>query len=175
MNATDVMIFAGLAILVIATQVGRRSLSLHRLLLPLVGVGFAAQHYLQGIPTVGGDLDFEVALAAAGAAFGLLAGALMRVEHDPLTGRIMTQAGVAYAALWAIVFGSRLVFAWGASNLWTHQIAQFSLQHEITGAAAWTAAFLLMALTMVAARTAVVAGRALLVSSLRPRLTEAEA
>jgi hypothetical protein len=39
---------------------------------------------------------------------------------------------------------------------------QFSLQHAITGSAAWTAAFVLMALSMVVARTVVVSMRALL-------------
>ena len=46
---------------------------------------------------------------------------------------------------------------WG---IWSYQVMQFSLQHEITGSAAWTAAFVLMALSMVVARTAVVAVRA---------------
>jgi DMSO/TMAO reductase YedYZ heme-binding membrane subunit len=62
-----------------------------------------------------------------------------------------------------IVFGGRLAFAWAASNLWSHQVGQFSVQHAITGSSAWTAAFVLMALSMVLARTGVVALRALLV------------
>jgi hypothetical protein len=61
------------------------------------------------------------------------------------------------------VFGGRLAFAWAASHLWSQQVAQFSLQHAITGSAAWTAAFILMALSMVLARTVVTAARALLV------------
>ena len=38
----------------------------------------------------------------------------------------MTQAGIAYAALWSVVFGGRLAFAWAATNLWPHQVMQFS-------------------------------------------------
>jgi hypothetical protein len=86
----------------------------------------------------------------------------MGVERDEQTGRIVTEAGVAYATLWVIVFGGRLAFAWAATNLWPHQVMQFSVQHAITDSAAWTAAFVLMALSMVVTRTAVVAARALL-------------
>jgi hypothetical protein len=162
MNGTEIITFAGLATLIIATQIGRRQLTARRLLLPFLAAGIVAYHYLHGVPTVGGDLDFEVSLSVAGALCGLLAGGLMGVERDEETGRIVTEAGIAYAALWVIVFGGRLAFAWAASNLWSHQVAQFSLQHAITGSAAWTAAFVLMALSMVVARTAVVAMRALL-------------
>ncbi|MBV9280775.1 MAG: hypothetical protein JOZ41_11880 [Chloroflexi bacterium] len=173
MNATEILTFVGLAALIIGTQVGRHPLTPRRLLLPFAAalVGF---HYLQTIPTVGGDLDFDIALSLAGAACGVLAAFLMGVERDGRTGRIVLQAGLAYAALWVIVFGGRLAFAWAASNVWTHQVEQFSLQHEITGNAAWTAAFVLMALSMVVARTAVVAIRALLVARPLPLQPAAE-
>jgi DMSO/TMAO reductase YedYZ heme-binding membrane subunit len=168
MNSTEIITFVGLAAFIIATQMGRRRLSLRRLLLPFLAVGVVAYHYLHSVPTVGGDLDFEISLSLAGALCGVLAARLMNVERDEQTGQIVTQAGVAYAALWAIVFGGRLAFAWGASNLWSHQVMQFSLQHAITGSAAWTAAFILMALSMVLARTAVTAVRALLVDRPQP-------
>lgn len=173
MNTTEIIVFVGIAALIIGTQVGRRALTPRRFLVPVLAAALVAYHYLQSIPTVGGDLDFEIALASAGALLGVAAAALMRVERDGRTGRLMTRAGTAYAALWIAVFGGRLVFAWGATHLWQHQIFQFSLQHEITGSAAWTAAFVLMALSMVLARTAVVGIRALMVNrslSLRPEL-----
>lgn len=162
MNTTEIMTFGGLAVFVIATQLGRRRLSLRRLLLPVLAVAIVGYHYLHGVPTVGGDLDFEVSLTLAGALCGMLAAGLMNVERDEQTGSIMTEAGITYAALWAIVFGGRLAFAWAASNLWSHQVAQFSIQHQITSSAAWTAAFIFMALSMVLTRTVVVALRAVL-------------
>ncbi len=162
MNTTEIVTFAGLATFIIATQMGRRRLTLRRLLLPFVAVVLVGYHYLQGVPTVGGDLDFEVTLSLAGALCGILAAGFMDVERDDQTGSIVTEAGITYAALWAIVFGGRLAFAWAASNLWSHQVAQFSIQHQITSSAAWTAAFVFMALSMVLTRTLVVAVRALL-------------
>ena len=164
MSTTEIIIFVGLATFVIVTQLGRRQLSLRRLALPLAAVVLVAFDYLHSVPTVGGDLDFEIGLTLAGALCGVLAGYLMTVERDLQSGRIMTRAGIAYAALWVIVFGGRLAFAWGATHLWSHQIGQFSVQHAITGSAAWTAAFVLMALSMVVARTAVVGLRALLMA-----------
>lgn len=168
MNTTEIITFAGLATFIIATQLGRRRLSIRRVLLPFLAAGIVGYHYLHGVPTVGGDLDFELTLSLVGVICGVLAASLMRVERDEQTGRIVTQAGVAYAALWIIVFGGRLAFAWVATNLWPHQVMQFSVQHAITSSAAWTAAFVLMALSMVVGRTIVVAGRALMVDGSLP-------
>jgi hypothetical protein len=168
MNATEIIIFLGLAAVIIFTQVGRRPLTLRRIVLPPAVAGYAAYHFLQSIPTTGGDLDFEMALTLSGVALGVLAAFLMRVEKDDRTGRIVTEAGIAYASLWLVVLGGRLAFAWAATNLWGRQIGEFSIQHQITSSAAWTAAFVLMALGMVLARTAVVGGRALMASNLLP-------
>lgn len=161
MNTTEIIVFIGFATLIIATQVGYRRLTPRRLLLPFVLAGIVAYHYLHGVPSAGGDLDFDLSLSLVGVLCGILAGSLMNVERDEQTGRIMTRAGVAFASLWIIVFGGRLAFAWAATHLWSHQVAQFSIQHAITGSAAWTAAFVLMAISMVVARTLVVAARAL--------------
>jgi hypothetical protein len=141
---------------------GRHQLTARRLVLPILAAGIVGYHYMQSIPTVGGDLDFEIILSLSGVIGGVAAALLMRVERDGQTGSIVTQAGLAYAALWIIVFGGRLAFAWGATHLWSHQVEQFSVQHAITSSAAWTAAFVLMALSMVVARTAIVGARALL-------------
>jgi hypothetical protein len=175
MNATEIITFAGIAGFIIVTQVGRHPLSLRRFVTPLLVAGFVAYTYLHSIPTVGGDLDFEIVLSLAGALFGVLAAFLVRVERDSRTGRIMMQAGLTYAALWAIVFGGRLAFAWAASNIWTRQVEQFSFQHQITGSAAWTAAFVLMALSMVLARTFVLGARTLLVARPLPLSPATEA
>ena len=164
MNITEVILFGGLALFVIATQLGRHSVSLHRFLMPLVAVVAVAFSYLKGIPTAGGDLSFEIICTLVGVAFGLLAISLVRVERDGRTGRLMTQAGIAYAAVWLVAFGGRLAFGWAAGSVWQQQVGQFSFDHQITGAGAWTAAFVLMAIAMVATRTVGLAARVLWVS-----------
>jgi hypothetical protein len=168
MTATDILLFAGLALFIIATQLGRQPLRLYRFLLPVVAIIAVAGTYLKGVPTMGGDLPFELACTAAGLACGVLAASLVRVERDGRSGQIILHAGAAYAAVWALVFGGRLAFGWAATGIWRTAVGQFSMAHEITGVAAWTAAFVLMAIAMVAARTAVLAARVLLV----PRTAE---
>jgi hypothetical protein len=164
MSTTEIAIFVGVAGLTIASQWGRHAVSLRRFLLPLIVVGVVASQYLHSLPTAGGDLDFEAICTLAGVAFGALAACLVNVERDRSTGQIVLEAGVAYATVWLAVFGARLAFGWAASNAWRHQVMLFSLQHEITSSAAWTAAFVFMAISMVATRTFVLGGRALLVS-----------
>jgi hypothetical protein len=164
MTTTEIILFAGLALYLIASQLGRHPLSTRRFVTPLVAVVAVALLYLKTIPTAGGDLPFEFICTAVGLACGVLAASLVRVERDGRSGRIVVQAGVAYAAVWALVFGGRLAFGWAASGVWRTAVGQFSLAHEITGTAAWTAAFVLMAIAMVGARTLVLAARAYLVA-----------
>jgi hypothetical protein len=131
-----VILFLGLAGFIIATQVGRHPMSLHRLLMPIiatVGVGF---YYLKGVPTAGGDLDFEIVCSLVGAGFRFLAAGFVRIERSAANGNIMTQAGLAYAAVWAGILGGRLAFAWAASNPWRQAVGQFSVSHSVTGEAA---------------------------------------
>src|SRR5947209_7064671 len=94
MTLNNIILFVGIAALAIFTQVGRRPVTVRRFLIPVAAVGYAAFHYLQTIPTVGGDLDFEAALTLVGVAFGLLAAYAVRVERDANSGRIMMQAGL---------------------------------------------------------------------------------
>jgi thiamine transporter ThiT len=162
MSMTEIAMFVGLAALVIAMQLGRHAYTARRLLLPLVAVALVGKSYLQSIPTAGGDLEFEVAFAAAGAACGLFAASLVRVDRDAVSGRAFTVAGAGYAAVWLAVFGGRMAFAFAATHGWSAAVRQFSIDHAITGSSAWTAAFVLMALSMVVARTGAIAVRAFL-------------
>jgi hypothetical protein len=163
MSTSEIAIFLGLAVAILATQLGRRRLTIRRLLIPLAVAGFVGFQYLHGIPTQGGDLDFIVLATAAGAACGLLVACLVRVERGG-AGSIITRAGLGYAAVWVAVLGGRLAFGYLAQHQWMGAVRQFSIDHAITGSAAWTAAFVLMALAMVGARTLVIAVRALALS-----------
>lgn len=165
MTLSQIAVFVGIAAAVIATQIGRREVSIRRFLIPLGVAGFVAYAYLHSVPTIGGDLDFELLATAAGAALGIIAASLVRVERDGSTGKLVTQAGLPYAAVCVLVFGGRLAFAWLATGSWRTEVGQFSMAHAITGASAWTAAFVLMAVAMVLARTAVLGGRVALASS----------
>jgi len=160
MDTTQVLVFVGLAALVIITQVGTHAFTLRRFLLPLGMALLVGYHYFQGLPVAGGDVAFVTICTVIGLALGILAAALVRVERDARSGKIVTRAGIAYASLWIATFGARIAFGWAATHIWQHQVVQFAIQHAITSSSAWTAAFIMMAIAMVAARSFVTGARA---------------
>ncbi len=164
MNVSDIIFSVGLAVVIIGSQMGRRPVTARRFLLPVLIVAVVAHSYLTGLPTAGGDLAFEATCTAAGILLGLLAAGLVRVERDSSTGKVVMQAGLAYAALWILVLGGRLAFMWASSHAWRQAVVQFSMQHAITGAEAWTTALVLMSLAMVLARTILLGARTVLVA-----------
>jgi hypothetical protein len=153
MSTTQYLLNAGLLAFVLLANLGTRAVSRSRSTLPLVLVAVAAAVFLRDVPTAGNDLGLELAGVAAGAVLGLVAAALVRVDRDR-TGRLVMRAGTAYAALWTAVIGGRCLFAYGADHWFLRAIGEFSTTHRITGADAWTAAFILMALAMVVVRVA---------------------
>ncbi len=159
MTTSELLLNLGILAFVLLTGLGTRALTRRRYTLPIVIVAVVAVVFLRTIPTSGNDIGIVVTLGIAGVAFGLLAGALMSVNKSA-SGSLVTEAGAAYAAIWIAVIVGRIIFAFGADHWYVSQIASFSRQYEITGASAWTAAFVMMALAMVLARVAVTAVKA---------------
>ena len=163
MDLSTQIVIAVLIVGSVLLQFGDHRLALWRLISPVAIVAFVGVKYLTGFPTAGTDLIFELSGAAIGIITGLVAAVLMGVGRDT-RGNVIVSAGIAYAAFWIVVFGARIAFAYAATNSanFARQLGIFSYQHGITGAAAWTAFFILQAILMVGVRTAVVAGRAYL-------------
>jgi hypothetical protein len=153
MTTAQYLLNLGLLAFVLWANLGTRGVSRGRFVLPLLLVLVAGIAFLRDVPTAGNDVGLEVAGVAVGVALGLVAAALVRVDRDR-TGRLVMRAGAAYAVLWVVVIGGRVLFAYGADHWFPAAIARFSIDHRITGADAWTAAFVLMALSMVLARVA---------------------
>jgi hypothetical protein len=154
MTTTDYLISAVLVLLVIPQLRGMR-LGLRSLLMPLVAVGAAAAYYLKTIPTEGHDVALDLALGAVGLALGVLCGLSTRVFRDP-EGFTAAKAGAVAAGLWIIGMAARTAFVYEANHGGAHAVYTFSADHQITGADAWTAALLLMALVQVIARLVVI-------------------
>lgn len=161
MTTPEIALNLGLLVVLILSQFGERTWTLARIALPLVIVVGAGAYYLPGTPLGGGDGRLELSGVLAGAALGLLAAACVALRRAN-DGRVLMQAGWAYALVWVVAIGGRMAFAWAATGPMAQQIGRFSYEHQITGAAAWRAAFVLMALAMVIARTLVLAARAAL-------------
>jgi len=149
----------GILAFVLKTGLGTRELSRRRFTLPLAIVAVVGVLYLRSIPTSAADIKLITVLGAAGVLFGLAAGALMKVRKTE-DGSLVTVAGTSYAAVWILAIGSRLLFAYSASHWFAPGIASFSRSAGIDGSAAYTAAFVIMALAMVLTRVAVTAVRA---------------
>ncbi len=141
---------------ILYSNLGTKTLTRQRILLPVLIVAAVGCWFLQDLPTAENDAALELVGAAVGVALGLAAAFLVRVEQTS-DGRVVATAGIAYAALWIAVIGGRMLFAYGADHWYPEAIARFSITHQFTGADAWTAAFVLMALTMVLTRVAATA------------------
>lgn len=151
MTTTQWLLNAGLLIFILATNLGTRPVTRRRLILPIILAAGAGILLLSNVPTGGNDLALDYIGAGAGIALGILAALLMRVERNP-RGQVTSAAGLPYAALWLLVIGGRVAFAESANGWAAAGIRDFSISNSITGSDAWTAAFVSMALTMVAAR-----------------------
>jgi hypothetical protein len=138
-------------------NVGTRRVTRGTFVLPAVIVVAAVAGFLSPLPTAGNDLVLVAVLGAVGVVLGLAASAATRLEHRD--GVLTATAGAAFAALWVLMIGVRIAFAQWATGPGAQTVGMFSRDHLITGADAWTAAFVVMALGMVLARTAALAVR----------------
>jgi hypothetical protein len=128
---------------VVVLRLGRHRYTRRQRLLTLVVVAVLAGKYVRGMPTSGHDLVIEIACAALGALFGFAMLAVTSVTRDRRTGEIWIRAGLAYLALWTVMLGSRVVFAYTASDWERAAVARFFASHQLTGTAV-TPAFVLM-------------------------------
>jgi hypothetical protein len=152
MTTSQYVLNLGLLALILAANLGTRVMSVRRLALPVIVVVLAAIVYLRGLPTTGNSTYLELAGAVAGVLLGVAAAMLVRVRRQ--ADRVLATAGGAFAGLWIAVIGGRILFAYAASHWLSRTIGTFSLRHELAPGA-WTAGFVLMALTMIVARVAV--------------------
>jgi hypothetical protein len=158
---TSALIINGLVLLaVLESDLGpSRKLSRFRLLRPLLLSVTIVPMFLQAIATHGTGLALEIGGGVAGVLFGLTAVTMMSVRREPATGRLVTRAGAAYAALWIAVIAARSCFSIGAVHWFNHSLATWMIDHQVTSAAI-TDTLIVMAVAMTLARTLGLAVRA---------------
>lgn len=157
MTFTDYILDSALVLLVLL-QIKERRLTTKALVRPLVIVAIAVVIYLHGIPTAGDDLVLVGVLALTGLLIGVASGQTVLMRRDE-HGEVLARSGWASAIFWVLGMGSRFAFAVWVSHGGAATIGQFSAQHSITSAEAWTVALLAMAVFEVAGRTLVQAAR----------------
>jgi hypothetical protein len=158
MTTTDYLIAAVLILLVVPQIRGTR-LTLRNLVLPVVLVAAAAAYYLKSVPTQGHDTLLYAVCVGAGALLGAGCGLTTRFVKDR-EGFVVAKAGLVAAVLWIVGMAARTGFEYSATHSGAHAIADFSRSNLITGADAWTAALLLMALAQVLVRLVTIRARA---------------
>jgi hypothetical protein len=150
---TNALIINGLVLFaVLESDLGpARKLSRWRLLRPLLLSASIVPMFLQAIATHGTGLALEIGGGAEKDA-GDAAANLISIRHQPTTGRLVTRAGAAYAALWTAVIAARSCFSIGAVHWFNHPLATWMANHQVTGAAI-TDTLIIMAVAMTLART----------------------
>jgi hypothetical protein len=166
MTTTDWLLDIAL-LLIVFRQIREGRVDARFVLLPLGIVTWVGHSYLHGIPTAGNDLVLIAVMVAIGATLGILGGLATRVRTDGT--HALVQAGWIAAGLWILGMGSRMAFELWSEHGGAPSIAHFSAAHDITSSQAWVTAFVLMALTEVGTRLAVIVYRANRVQPLRAR------
>jgi hypothetical protein len=152
MSISDYILYTGLFVAILATQLGTRRPDLKRLLFPVAIVGGVGAKYLRDLPGGLTSHLLEIAGVGVGLLFGLAALAFITVDKDKSDGRLVTRSGWAYAVIWLSALALRLGFAFGSTHWFAGPLSSFSTAHHVP-APTYASAFVLMVLTMIAVRT----------------------
>ncbi|MGO4493747.1 hypothetical protein AB4Y86_16870 [Arthrobacter sp. 2YAF22_2] len=158
MTTAQWLLNLGLLVFILGSNLGTRTVTGRRLVLPLILALLAGFLLLSAAPASGNDTALAAIGACAGTALGIVAGIFMRLERRS-DGSVASRAGAAYALLWILVIGGRIGFAESAAGWASGAVRDFSISNHISGGESWTAAFVVMALAMVGSRVLVTALR----------------
>jgi hypothetical protein len=144
---------------VLISDLGKRKVTPLRLLRPFIAAAVVIPFFLTSVTSSGNGLLLEIGGGIAGLVVGRFAALFMRVFRDPDSGAMVSRAGAAYTAVWVVVTGARLFFAYGSQHLFSAQLASWGEANNIT-VDALTAALIFFSVAMLIGRTGLLAGRA---------------
>jgi hypothetical protein len=153
MTTSEYLLNAAFVLLVLR-QARERELDRRSVTVPLILMLFVGAQYLHTLPTAGNDLVLIVGLALVGLALGVAGGFATQVRTGD-GGVALARVGWIAGGLLVLGIGARMAFALAVGHGFEPAVRSFSITHQI-GAAAWPVALVLMALTEVGVRIAVV-------------------
>lgn len=151
-------VFPLLLILSVVRQTRGKRLTWFQLAWPIGLVIWAAVQYLRGFPATTADVALVTTCAVLGTVLGALAGRYTIIYRRP-DGAPIARATLATVVLWTLGTIGRLAFGLYAEHGGGPAIVKFSAAHGLA-VRAWAGALILMALTEVLGRTAILAPRA---------------
>lgn len=117
---------------VVFLRMGRKRYTRRQRVIPLIVVVVLALSYVKGMPTTGNDLALELSCLAVGVLFGLAMVAVTDVELEPATGEVWVRAGGAYLALWVVLLGARVFFAYSITGWARQDIGRFFITNHLS-------------------------------------------
>ena len=162
MTTTDWLIDITL-IFIVLRQVREGRIDLRFIAIPLALCAYTFHSYVHSLPTAGNDLVLIAVAAAVGVTLGVLGGFATHVRAE--NGQAFARAGIVAAGLWVGSMTARLGFIiWITHSGGEQALGRFSVSHDITGADVWQTALVLLALSEVLVRLAIIVGRGYLQS-----------
>lgn len=162
---TSLVISGSIFAVMVLSQFGHREYSWHKVLLPLVSVGYFGYHYLSGLPTVGNAVWLYAAGVVLGLLFGWWATVTTKVEKDVTTGKLYTRTGAGFVIAWLVAMVLRVAFVYSVENVSSFRghVGTFMMNNQLVEGSI-APFFVLMALTTVVARIAAIRVRMTLLS-----------